>query len=49
VEDVKFVPAEWLKVTTSVEPNKTAIKEAIKAGQEISGCKLVENLNIQIN
>ena len=48
VEDVKFVPAEWLKVQTSVEPDKVAIKEAIKAGQEISGCKLIENLNIQI-
>lgn len=48
VEDVKFVPAEWLRVQTSVEPDKTAIKEAIKAGQEISGCKLVENFNIQI-
>ena len=48
VEDVKFVPAEWLRVQTSVEPDKTAIKEAIKAGQEISGCKLVENLNITI-
>jgi hypothetical protein len=48
VEDVKFVPAEWVRVQTSVEPDKTAIKEAIKAGHEISGCKLVENLNIQI-
>lgn len=48
VEDVKLVPAELLRVKTTVEPDKTAIKAAIKAGQEISGCKLVENINTQI-
>lgn len=48
VEDVKLVPAELLRVKTTIEPDKTAIKAAIKAGQEISGCKLVESLNTQI-
>lgn len=48
VEDVKLVPAELLRVKTSIEPDKTAIKAAIKAGQEISGCKLVESINTQI-
>lgn len=48
VEDVKLVPAELLRVKTTIEPDKTAIKAAIKAGQEISGCKLVESINTQI-
>lgn len=48
VEDVKLVPAELLRVKTTIEPDKTAIKAAIKAGQEISGCKLIEALNTQI-
>lgn len=30
------------------EPNKTAIKEAIKAGFTVNGCELIENNNLQI-
>ena len=48
VDDVEHIPAELLRVKTTIEPNKTAIKDALKAGQEISGCKLIENTNIQI-
>ena len=48
VEDIKLVPAELLRVKTTVEPDKTAIKKAIKDGREIGGCKLVESLNIQL-
>lgn len=48
VTDVEHIPAELLRVKTTVEPNKTAIKDALKAGQEISGCKLVENMSVQI-
>lgn len=48
VDDVAFVPAELLRVKNIVEPNKTAIKAAIKEGREINGCRLVESLNTQI-
>lgn len=48
VEDVNRIPAELLRVKTTYEPDKTAIKAAIKAGQEINGCTLVENLNLQL-
>lgn len=48
VDDVEHVPAEWLRVKTTTEPDKSAIMAALKNGQEITGCKLVENTNISI-
>lgn len=48
VDDVKYIPAELLKVKTTYEPDKTAIKALFKNGQAVSGCRLVENLNTQI-
>lgn len=48
VDDVNQIPAELLRVKTSVEPDKTAIKAAFKAGQAIPGCKLVANTSVQI-
>lgn len=48
VDDVNSIPAEWTRIKTTIEPDKTAITAAIKAGQEITGCKLVENTNISI-
>lgn len=46
--DETLCPAEYIvsKVTTS--PDKKAITAAIKAGNEVAGCKLVERLNMQI-
>ena len=48
VEDVKLIPAELLRVKTTVEADKTAIKAAIKEGKEINGCRLVESISTQI-
>ena len=48
VDDVNLIPAEMLRIKTTYEPDKTAIKNAIKSGREINGCMLVENTNIQI-
>ena len=48
VDNVKLIPAELLRVKTTVEADKDAIKKAIKAGQQISGCRLLENMNAQI-
>ena len=44
--DLNILPDSLKKVT--VEPNKTAIKEAIEAGLDIEGCRLVTKTNIQI-
>lgn len=40
------IPQEFLRVKT--EPDKTAIKAALKAGKEVDGARLVESRNIQI-
>lgn len=44
--DLNKLPDEFKKV--KVEANKTAIKEALQAGEVIEGCRLVEKTNIQI-
>ena len=48
VSDVALVPAELLRVKTTVEPNKTAIKALLKEGREVVGCYLVEKQNVQL-
>lgn len=48
VDDIKHIPAELLRIKTSYEPDKTAIKAFLKGGKEIVGCRLVEKLNPQI-
>lgn len=48
VDDIEHIPADLLRVKTTIEPNKTAIKDALIGGAEISGCKLIESTNIQI-
>lgn len=39
------IPQEYLTEKITYSPNKTAIKEAIKAGGSIAGCMLVEKYN----
>ncbi len=48
VADIALIPASLLRVKTSVEPNKAAIKSLLKDGQEVVGCCLVESYNINI-
>lgn len=48
IENFEVIPKDFLKITEKVEPDKTAIKKAIKAGEEIEGCSLVEKINLQI-
>ena len=43
-----LVPRQFMLATTTYKADKAAIKEAIKHGDEIRGCRLVENLNTQI-
>ena len=48
IEDEGALPADFIVETVSTKPDKTAIKKAIQAGQEIAGATLIENRNIQI-
>lgn len=48
VADMALLPQELLRVKTSTEPNKAAIKALLKDGQTVVGCYLVENQNVQI-
>ena len=47
VQSINSIPEEYLKFTAPTA-DKTAIKKAIKSGEVIPGCELVENQNIQI-
>lgn len=46
--EVPELPEQYLRTKTTIEPDKTAIKEALKAGEIIEGCRLVERNNISI-
>jgi hypothetical protein len=48
ITDAESLPPAYLRTKTVTEPDKTAIKDAIKAGAEIPGAQLVEHQNIQI-
>jgi len=49
VEDVNSLPTEYKTVKVTEAADKIAIGKALKAGQEIKGCILKENLNLKIN
>jgi len=49
VEDVNSLPKELKVVKVTETADKKAIKEALKAGQVIEGCEIVESLNLKIN
>jgi hypothetical protein len=48
--DIEQIPEQFIKTTTKTDraPDKLAIKAAIKAGQAVDGCRIVENLNISV-
>ena len=46
--DVSKLPAEYVKVKTTCEADKTALKAALTSGAIISGATLVEKRNIKI-
>ena len=45
---VDDVPENFQRVKTTVEPDKTALKAALKAGEEIAGCRLVTRQSMNI-
>lgn len=50
VVDESKIPVEFIrtKTSTTTAPDKVAIKKAIKSGQTISGCNLVEKFNTKV-
>ena len=48
VDDVDSLPDELKRVTTKIEPNKTAIAALLKEGLTVDGCKLVENISTTV-
>ena len=48
ITDEEKIPVVFMKETVNVEPDKTAIKEAIKNGNVVEGAILQTNYNIQI-
>lgn len=45
---VDELPAQYQRIKTTVEPDKTALKAALKAGEEIAGCRLVTRQSMSI-
>ena len=48
VTDLETLPEEYIKTKIEKNPDKVAIKNAIKDGKEIKGAKIITNYNIQI-
>ena len=48
MEDVDGLPEEYLRQKTTIEPDKDAIKKALKAGAVISGCELKSNASATV-
>jgi Siphovirus Gp157 len=48
INDEQALDPAWLSVTTSSKPDKAAIKEALKAGQQITGAQLVSRRSWRI-
>ena len=48
IDDENALDAQWLHITTTSRPDKAAIKEALKAGQQISGAQLISRRSWRI-
>lgn len=48
IDDETLIPKKFLKKKIVIEPDKTAIKEAIMSGQKVKGAHIEDKLNIQI-
>ncbi len=49
IDDEDALDAEWLSFSTTSKPDKTAIKEALKAGQLIPGAQLLNRRSWRIH
>lgn len=48
VKDKYLVPDHYMNISVVREPNKTAIKNALKRGEEIMGVELLEKKNVSV-
>ena len=48
VQNEEILPKKYFNKKTTYTVNKTAIKEAIKAGLKVKGAELIENMNLQV-
>jgi hypothetical protein len=48
IDDEKALAPEWLTVKTTSQPDKAAIKQALKAGQQIPGVQLLSHRSWRI-
>jgi len=48
VEDINSLPAEFKTVKVTEAANKAEIKKALKAGQQIEGCSIIEKQTLKI-
>jgi hypothetical protein len=49
IADEQALDPAWLAVTTTTKPDKAAIKEALKAGQQIPGAQLLSRRTWRIH
>jgi len=49
IDDEQSLDPEWLSVKTTSQPDKAAIKEALKAGREITGAQLISRRSWRIH
>lgn len=48
VTDKDLIPQDYLRVKTVIEPDKNAIKTALKQGQDVPGAALIDRQSLQI-
>lgn len=48
IADGAIIPDEYMRTKTTSEPDKAAIKDALKTGVEIAGCQIVTKFNTNI-
>ncbi|MFZ0406725.1 MAG: siphovirus Gp157 family protein [Cyanobium sp.] len=48
IDDEDALPIEWLTIKTTSQPDKAAIKEALKAGHPIPGAQLISRRSWRI-
>lgn len=48
IDNMDELPKEFIKEKVTYSPDKTAIKQAIKAGKEVNGAHIEKKKNLQI-
>jgi hypothetical protein len=49
IENQDILPANFIVIKTTSQPDKNAIKEALKSGQDVAGAKLIRTIKLKIN